>query len=290
MNLLTSISGLLRYRFKLYYAEIKTRLNGGSFIYFVKDRIKFVCNKNDFFSKIIFISNGHEKLEMDWCNQWIKTCNFKPIIVDCGANIGFFSAVLAQLNPSAIFYSIEGNKNTMKQLLGNIDKLQIKNILPIQAILADSTSESYLIPDEPGREPWQQAKTFAGSDVLSLTLDGLLEERKFIPDLVKIDCEGFEVKILYGASKLLSNCSTVFMVECNDGALIEAGTSRTELFEIFINKNYKLFHLASFDLKIELGVVIHDGFLSKEFNFVAIPNKREFLTRWENTLKAINGN
>lgn len=285
MNIVSSLIGLIRYRTKLYYAEVKSGIQGGSFIYNVKDNIKFVCSKDDSFSKVLFISNGHEKLEMEWCKQWLNTVKYKTIVIDCGANIGFFSSYLAQTNSGSEFIAIEGNENTFKHLNSNLSALKLKNVKTIQAILAESKELKYHIPDIPGKEPWQQAKSLSDSKVQTVTLDEIAEVSDIIPDLIKIDCEGFEVKILKGASKILKLSNTAFMVECNDYALKEASTSRAELLDLFRSNDYRLYHLASFDLKLPLGKEIDDHFPSKEFNFVAVPNKAEFLNRWDSTLR-----
>lgn len=284
MQLLKSIKGMIRFRYKLYYSELRALLGGGSFIYSIKEKVKFVCTNKDYFSQIIFISNGHEKLEMSWCEKWLGTCKENSWIIDCGANIGFFSAYLAQTHSSCKIYAIEGNKNTFSILQHSLKMLDLHNVFPENAILADKVDSFYEIPDSPGREPWQQAKNTSTPSTKTLTLDGIIAGVSSIPDLVKIDCEGFEVKILKGASDLLSQCSTIFFVECNDAALKAAQTDRFELFEIFRTNNYLLYHLSAFDKDIPIGKEITNDFPSREFNFAAIPRKDEFVNRWNKVL------
>ena len=286
MGVFKKFSGMLRFRFLLYYAEIRS-LFAGSFVYPIDEKVNFVCHRKDFFSKIIFISKGHEKLEMEWCRSWLEESSPSPFIIDCGANIGYFSGFLAQSNPHSKIICIEGNKNTFSILQETINKLQVKNISAINAILAENKEEHYQIPDTPGREPWQQARAMSSSDIQTLTLDELISAGKPSPDLIKIDCEGFEVNILKGGKKLLNSASTAFLVECNDEALAQAGTGRKELFGLFRQHNYRLFHLSSFDREGILGEEITNEYPSREFNFAAIPDKSNFMNVWSKVLNRL---
>jgi FkbM family methyltransferase len=284
MGVWESFRGLIRFRCKLYYAGIKAFMNRGGFVYSINSKIDFVCTNQDYFSKIIFISGGHEKTEMRWCERWLSNFNHEYLIIDCGANIGFFSSYCAQLNPLFRIVAIEGNKRTFGILQGNIKKMDLNNIKTHHAILAESKDIFYNVPDFPGREPWQQAISTQEPVTETLTLDCLEEVYYKIPDFIKIDCEGFEVKILKGATHILNQNNSVFFVECNDAALEAAGNTRNELFDIFRLNNFLLFHLSSFDMQIPTGVEVKNDFPSKEFNFAAIPDKDPFLKKWNAVL------
>jgi hypothetical protein len=104
------------------------------------------------------------------------------------------------------------------------------------------------------------------------------------PNLVKIDCEGFETLILKGATNLLKAIRPAFMIECNDPALERAGSNRRELFSMLRQHNYKLFHLASFTGFYPLGLDVDDNFPSSEFNFAAIPNDEINISRWDSSI------
>jgi FkbM family methyltransferase len=284
MGLWESFRGLIRFRWKLYYAGVKAFIYRGSFVYPVNSKIDFVCTNEDYFSKIIYISGGHEKVEMQWCEMWLRNFNHEYLIIDCGANIGFFSIYCAQLNPLYRIASIEGNERTYGILSGNVKKMNLENIKTHHAVLAESSDSFYNIPDHPGREPWQQAISTQEPATETLTLDSLVQVYSKIPDFIKIDCEGFEVKILKGATHLLNQCNSVFFVECNDAALEAAGSNRNELFDIFRLNNFQVFHLSSFDMQIPVGVEVKNDFPSKEFNFAAIPDKAPFLKTWTDVL------
>ncbi|MGI8481102.1 MAG: FkbM family methyltransferase, partial [Chthoniobacterales bacterium] len=98
--------------------------------------------------------------------------------------------------------------------------------------------------------------------------------------LIKIDCEGFETRILRGANSLLSISRPALMIECNDPALEASGSNRRELFQLLRSYSYRLFHLASFTGNYPFGVAIDESFPAVEFNFAAIPDDAPNLERW----------
>lgn len=279
----------IRWKARQKYSQIRCYLGGGYHIWQVEDGIRFVSQQGDAFSHVLYVCKGHEKVETNWCCQWIKAGEVGQSIIDCGANIGYFSAVLAQSCSLNQIFAIEGNKHTAELCKHSFNILGIKNVKVIEAVLSANSSDKYIIPDLPGREPWQQAVKADSSNIAcTITLDEIVAKYNINPSLVKIDCEGFETFILQGAKYLLASIRPAFMIECNDNAMKLAGTSRYELFRLLHNCNYKLFHLASFIGAQPLGVECDDNFSSTEFNFAAIPNDNNNLKRWHNSIQSLS--
>lgn len=270
------------------YSQLRSHLGGGHFVWELDENVRFVSYVGDEFSHILYVCRGHEKIELSWCKRWLQldqSCREKEVI-DCGANIGYFSAVLAQQCSVKTILAIEGNHNTFKLCQKTVDILNLTNVQLIEAVLSDNLSDNYIIPDKPGKEPWQNAVKL-GSDLPSApttTLDKVVSENNINPALIKIDCEGFEPFILKGSINILTFIRPAFMIECNDAALRQAGTNRKELIDILMSYNYKLFHLASFKEFYPLGLEVDYNFPSSEFNFAAIPNNVDSLTRWNQSI------
>ena len=268
------------------YSQLRSHLGGGYFVWKLNDHVRFVSYKGDEFSHVLYVCRGHEKIELNWCKRWLQLDQSCKEVIDCGANIGYFSAILAQQCTIKTILAIEGNHNTFKLCQKTFDILNLANIQLIEAVLSENVTDDYTIPDRPGSEPWQNAvKVSSGSSsTYTTTLDKIVSETNISPDLIKIDCEGFETLILKGSSNILSFMRPAFMIECNDPALRQAGTNRKELFDFLRSYDYKLFHLASFKDFYPLGVEIDDNFPASEFNFAAIPNNVASLTRWNQSI------
>ena len=281
-----NILGAIRWKALQKYSQIRCNLGRGHYIWKLENGIHFVSRQGDAFSHVLYVCKGHEKVEMSWCRRWIEAGEPGQSVIDCGANIGYFSAVLAQACSLNQILAIEGNKRTAEICKQNFALLGIENATVIEAILSASSSDKYVIPDIPGREPWQQAvKTDASSDIFTTTLDEIVAEYNINPSLVKIDCEGFETFILNGANYLLTYLRPALMIECNDKALKSSGSSRNDFFKILRSFNYKLFHLASFTDREPFGIEVDDNFPASEFNLSAIPNDKISLKKWQYSVK-----
>lgn len=283
----------IKWKMKQQYSIFRCFSGGGFYIYRLDKKTKFVSYSKDALSHVFYVCNGHEKIELNWCEQWLKCKNEDQVLIDCGANIGYFSAVLSQRCSNIKVIAIEGNDSTVKICQQTFNLLNINTVKIVPAVLSDKSSEKYVIPNIPGREAWQQARKLSSelsdydTDCYTTTLDELVDEFHANPSLVKIDCEGFETLILKGADNLLSKIRPAFMIECNDNALIQAETNRHELLNLLRKYNYKLFHLCSFTGWQPFGLEVGNDFPSTEFNFAAIPNDDENLTRWNKSIQNI---
>lgn len=283
----------IKWKMKQQYSIFRCFLGGGFYIYELDKNTKFVSYSKDALSHVFYVCNGHEKIELNWCEQWLKFKNENQVVIDCGANIGYFSAILSQRCSNIKILAIEGNDSTVKIWQQTFNLLNINTVKIVPAVLSDKSSEKYVIPNIPGREAWQQARKVSSepsdhdTTCYTTTLDELVDEFHINPSLVKIDCEGFETLILKGANNLLSTIRPAFMIECNDKALIQAETNRNELLNLLRKYNYKLFHLCSFTGWQPFGLEVYNDFPSTEFNFAAIPNDDENLTRWNKSIQNI---
>ena len=132
------------------------------------------------------------------------------VIVDVGANVGFFSMMLRALYPKAKIYAIEPVPKIYNCLKDNLtfplDKTFNTAISDKEEALKMQFNDresafSYVIPsnDLAGRP--QESLV----DVKAVTLDKFCKDNKIgFSDILKIDTEGFEASVLRGAKRILS--------------------------------------------------------------------------------------
>lgn len=132
-----------------------------------------------------------------------NTINNAPVVIDIGANVGYFSLFILNKFPQAKVFSFEPMpvnfkllnkyKNENPSLDFNIFNKAVSNtnetiVLAYNA--DDSFTTSATIFDNSG-----QSDT---AEVSAITLASIIEENKLDKiDLLKLDCEGSEYKILY---------------------------------------------------------------------------------------------
>jgi FkbM family methyltransferase len=116
-----------------------------------------------------------------------------PVIVDCGANIGYASIWFAIKYPQAIVYAIEPEPRNFAMLSRNVSTYP--NIVPIQAGVSDRVTKVSL--RNPTDEPWAcQTEEDDQGSVETVTIPHLLDMRpNGVPLIVKVDIEGYETSL-----------------------------------------------------------------------------------------------
>ena len=166
-------------------------------------------------------------------------------ILDVGAYVGYCSIVMARANPKARIFSFEAlaeNANLMRHYL---DLNGISSVEIVDRAVSDSDgSARFYVPDRShSRHPaisslvdrFQAGRTFSdrGSvarDVATVTLDSFCEDRALDDvDLVKIDVEETEDRVLAGAEKLLAAFHPDIIMEIVGGGQCDVGQIETQL-------------------------------------------------------------
>lgn len=173
------------------------------------------------------------------------------IIFDIGANVGNYSIFLSK-NPDAQIYSFEASPVTFKVLQNNTQN--IKNIQPLNFAVSDSIT-TLKFYDYDDREFSQHATLYKDIivdyhkgntkefDVKTTTIDNFALNYKISKiDLLKIDVEGHELKVLIGAQHMLqTNSIKAIQFEFTQLNSISRVFFK-DIYEL-LNKNYNLYRL-----------------------------------------------
>jgi FkbM family methyltransferase len=173
-------------------------------------------------------------------------------VVDIGANIGYFTMLLASLvEPSGLVVAVEPNPENIKLLEASRRVNGFGQVLVIQAaagrhtgLLALNVSHSNgMTGDLPGNVD----AIFAARPVPCFALDTILPQDRRI-NLVKIDTEGAELNALIGLSETIDRDRPVIVSEFSPGMLPGIShCSGPEYLRYLIAKGYRI------------GVIEHDG-------------------------------
>lgn len=161
----------------------------------------------------------------------------KPdVIFDIGANVGSFSICFSELLGNNVsIHSFEPIPDTYKELFGKLSKYN--NITTHNFGLSDVTAEfSFGLPKT--KKPKNSGRYSIHHDHSDVVKGKLVEAEQFCdewlvkPDLIKLDAEGCESKILNSID--LSNCKLIY-VEVNPSF-----DSSKQIHSILTSKNFKL--------------------------------------------------
>jgi len=132
------------------------------------------------------------------------------VVVDIGAHVGTYSIRLAKR--AKLVIAIEPNPSTFQILKHNIKLNELKNVLAINAGIGRENGIMYLEDlDEYG---WTKLCRIGEIPVKVRSLDSLREELKIEKvDWIKMDTEGMEIDVLYGAKQTLTKHNPRLIIE-----------------------------------------------------------------------------
>ncbi|MEW6685533.1 MAG: FkbM family methyltransferase [Candidatus Edwardsbacteria bacterium] len=200
---------------------------------------KMYLNTEDFaIARSLLLRGFYEHLETEMFKRSIKP---NMVVVDVGANIGYYSLIAAKLvGDNGRIYAFEPEPNNYKLLVKNIEINNYSNIVPIQKAVSNKVGKAKLFVDgyNLGNHSFLESniKKKAGFiEVETITLDYFFE--RIVGDnkvnFLKVDAEGAEGIILEGADKILRNKDIKVLIEFTPTLLEKVGTDPLKLLQKF---------------------------------------------------------
>lgn len=163
--------------------------------------------------------------EIEFCRQLLQP---GMVVIDVGANVGVYTFLAARcVGTTGRVYAIEPTPNCVACLKSTVVDNQLEScVTPIEVAVGSQLGQVFLVFN--GASVFNQIVTdraLAGGrrvkTVAQLTLDHLWESEHFPEvDLLKIDVEGAELKVLQGAQQLLQKLEPIVIFENRQGAKI----------------------------------------------------------------------
>jgi hypothetical protein len=101
-------------------------------------------------------------------------------------------------------------------------------------------------------------KMNASFSVSTTTVDALVEANQIVPDLVKIDVEGAEIKVLSGSEKLAAQQKTRFFVEVHSSP-ISMHDNAIKIIDWCHDNDYHAWYLKEKVLLMDPNQIAHRG-------------------------------
>jgi len=124
------------------------------------------------------------------------------LFIDVGANLGHYSLLVGSISNSDVI-SFEPDKKTFLKLKKNIELNKLDNIKIYNLGLGDKNEDLFLKSMRNNGHNYI-VKSDSGHEKIKITQLNQLDI-KTMPSLIKIDVEGYEKKVLQGATKILKN-------------------------------------------------------------------------------------
>jgi FkbM family methyltransferase len=163
--------------------------------------------------------------------------------INVGANVGYTSLVLAAaVGPSGCVLALEPEPLNFQLLHLNIERSRVTNVVPIHAAAGDHTGSARMLrsPDNSGdHRTAPHPVGIAGLDVPVVALDDLLPDDAHV-NFVSCDAQGFDHRVVSGASKLIARCRPTVLVEFWPPGILELGDNPAVVVDEYRRLGYDL--------------------------------------------------
>ena len=162
-------------------------------------------------------------------HEALKLLKHDSICFDIGTNVGFYTLLFSEYAKQV--YSFEPLPRNLQYLIRMVKINNIHNVKILPCAVSDSSHIGSFSEDH---NPAMGKLSKNGSlPVLVITCDQFLLETKVSPDVIKIDVEGAELKVLKGASGLLRRAHPSILLSIHSDEL------RTDCLIFLKNIGYK---------------------------------------------------
>lgn len=203
-------------------------------------------------------------------------------ILDIGANIGSHTLPMAAASsPESLIYAFEPTDWAVSRLNRNLELNPTlkKKVKVCQIALGDEDKSSIagfysswsLTSKEGQQHPVHKGFFQASTQAKQMTLDHFCRDHQISKvDLIKMDVDGFEVKVLKGAKDVLSKHRPILIFELSPYVLEENGDRIEDLFEILKECRYQIRSLSGRELELD-GARLRKDLAGGGMNVMAVP-------------------
>jgi FkbM family methyltransferase len=193
-------------------------------------------------SRIVY-SNPPDHHEMV---VWQRALGPGDLFLDIGANVGSYSIWAAELGADVI--ALEPADDTFALLQENI----ALNGYPIEAVCAAAGAETGTARFTHGRDCVNRFDPGGPAETAMVTIDSVIGDR--IVAGMKVDVEGFEIEVLRGCERALSEHRLrLIQLEWNATSVQAVGTGREPVAELLARHGYDLYRAGSDGALMPLG-------------------------------------
>jgi FkbM family methyltransferase len=216
-----------------------TRVRRGDFL--------FDLDLTDFVDQYVYLG-AYEKQDYD---ELISVMPVGGVFFDVGAHIGIYTLAMARATgPTGTVHSFEPNPASFERLSHHVLQNGLVNVRLNQVAVASAEGRAKL--NAPTKENSGAASLLSTNmptrfaarpiEVQVTTLDAYCTRHTLDRvDVIKIDCQGYELQVLEGGSNVLQTFRPRVLLEYDVDWLLAAGASGTQLCSMLKESGYDFF-------------------------------------------------
>jgi len=164
----------------------------------------------------LWIHKTREPISTEYFGSLIRA---NDIIIDIGANIGYYVILESFAARDGKIYAVEPVKRSMQTLCDNLKLNGVENVFPFIMALGDSEDKNilyvYEAADLSSFVKHDQSEIIEEAETMTTTLDSFIRTNmKERPNIIRMDLEGWECQVIDGAKDTISNRDDlIFFIE-----------------------------------------------------------------------------
>jgi len=172
-----------------------------------------------------------------------KNLSRGDVFIDVGANVGVMTLLASRVvGEMGFVYSFEPHPDLYTNLKENIRVNSANNVMCMPVGIGDREESRYLFERDVCRGASTLVDRAGNSDNKYLvdvrTLDDLMSNHKRGVNMIKIDAEGYDLKVLFGADGTIRKYQPIIIIECSPHY-----PDSWEIMEWLKQRNYRLYKL-----------------------------------------------
>lgn len=190
----------------------------------------------------LLVGDIYEKVEV---NLFKKLVSRGMVVVDIGANIGYYTLIAANLvGDKGKVFAFEPDPENYTLLVKNIEVNGYKNIISVQKAVSNKTGTTnfFLYEQNKGQHTIYEPSSYWKSIVVeSITLDDYFSEQQDSIDVIKMDIQGAEMLALLGMEKIIKQAPRLkIFTEFSPPKLKNCGSSPEEFLRKVTEYGFRL--------------------------------------------------
>lgn len=243
-------------------------------------RLTIVSNETSYVSKVLFWE-GIRGYEYHIVPLFMDLARTSAVVVDVGANLGYYAMLAALVNPEATVVAFEPSPAAFYYLERNLEANGLRRVITVRKAVSDQPGTISFIEARNPKFPHVDLHLTGASgiedpgegyvherplEVEAVTLDSVAEEHDLSGiGIIKIDAEASEHLVLRGATSVIERDRPVIFCE----ALVNR--VEREMEEMFTRFDYALFNARKTGL-VRVTKLLGENIESHDF--VAVPRER----------------
>jgi FkbM family methyltransferase len=202
-----------------------------------RDGLWWCLDRGDYICQDLYWSSANDRAEM---RHALRSIRAGGVMLDVGANYGYYCITIAsRLRQNCTIHAFEPNGVVFERLRKNLALNGARAVTAYHMGLSDREGTAAIVP-----VPGHSGATYLrpGHGVAVTSLDRFCESASVDRlDLVKIDAEGAELRILSGGSRTLDRLRPVLLLELNAPTLEREHASPPEVLALLRSLEYRVY-------------------------------------------------